>query len=201
MNILRNLPAALSSLAILFILALPFQSTAQSKYSTNGTGKVVVSGTSNIHDWKLTSAKGTCTGTFTVDGAGALTSISGLSFSVSVSTLKSEHGSQMDNNAYKAMGAEKNPNITFSSSNATITPKGGNTYSISAPGKLQISSGTKDVTLVATGKVNADKSVSIDGSYNLVTTDYNVKAISIMLGAIKTSPKVTVNYSLVMKPQ
>lgn len=148
----------------------------------------------------MESGKGTCSGTFTLDAAGALTAISGLTFTMPVSTMKSEHGSQMDNNAYKAIGVDKNPNITFSSNAATVTPKGGNTFSISAPGKLQISSATKDVTLVATGKVNPDKSVTIDGSYKLVTTDYNVKPISIMLGAIKTSANVTVSYSLIMKP-
>jgi hypothetical protein len=34
-----------------------------------------------------------------------------------------------------------------------------------------------------------------------VTTDYNVKAISIMLGAIKTSANVKIDYTLVMRPQ
>ena len=193
------MPKVLSAFIILIIVLLPSQLVAQSKYSTNAA-KITINGTSNIHDWKMVSATGTCSGTFTVDGAGALTGITGLSFSVPVSTLKSDNGSQMDNNAYKAINASKYPNITFSSSSATVTPKGGNTFTISAPGKLQISSGTKDVTLVATGKVNADKSITIDGTYKLVTTDYNVKAISIMLGAIKTSANVTISYSLIMKP-
>jgi hypothetical protein len=48
--------------------------------------------------------------------------------------------------------------------------------------------------------VNADKSISLDGIYKLVTTDYNVKPISIMLGAIKTSANVSVSYVFVMKP-
>jgi hypothetical protein len=72
---------------------------------------------------------------------------------------------------------------------------------VTAPGKLSISSGTRDVTLVANGKVNADKSLSLDGSYKLVTTDYNVKPISIMLGAIKTEAGVNIKYSFVAKPQ
>jgi hypothetical protein len=120
---------------------------------------------------------------------------------VNVTTLKSEKGTTMDNNAYKAMVSEKYPAIKFSSASATIQNKGGNTFTVTAPGKLSISSGTKDVTLVANGKVNADKSLTLDGSYKLVTTDYNVKAISIMLGAIKTSANVNIKYSLTAKPQ
>jgi polyisoprenoid-binding protein YceI len=120
---------------------------------------------------------------------------------MTVANLKSTHGSTMDNNAYKAMASDKYPTIKFNSSSVTVKSNGGGNYSITAPGKLSISSGTKDVTLVATGKMNADKSISINGSYALVTTDYNVKPISIMLGAIKTSANVTINYTLTMKPQ
>lgn len=194
----RSIPA-LCSLFLFLLLALSSQ--AQTKYTSGGNAKIVINGTSNIHDWILQSSKGNCTGTMQVDGAGNLTGIQGLNFTMAVQTLKSEHGSQMDNNAYKAMTADKTPNISFSSESATVTAKGGGTYTISAPGKLQISSGTKQVTLLANAKMNADKSLTIDGAYKLVTTDYNVKPISIMLGAIKTSANVTINYSLVMRPQ
>jgi polyisoprenoid-binding protein YceI len=182
-------------------MALPGLSEAQVKYASNSSVKIIVDGTSNIHDWKMESSKGTCSATFTLDASGNLTAANGLTFSVAIASMKSEHGSQMDNNAYKAMAADKYPNITFNAASATITSKGAGNYSISAPGQLQISSGAQNVTLVANAKVNADKSISLDGIYKLVTTDYNVKAISIMLGAIKTSPKVSVSYVFVMKPQ
>jgi len=106
----------------------------------------------------------------------------------------------MDNNAYKAMAADKYPNLRFVSTTGTVKANGGNSYTLTVPGKLTISSGIKDVTLTATCKVNADKSVSISGSYKLNTNDYNVKPISIMLGAIKTSPDVTINFSMNVKP-
>jgi hypothetical protein len=173
---------------------------SQVKMGSNST-KVVIEGTSNIHDWTMTSNTGSTSGTWTVDAAGIPTALTNLSFIVNVTTLKSEKGSTMDNNAYKAMAAEKYPAIKFSSTSATIQSKGGNAFTVTAPGKLSISSGTKDVTLVANGKVNADKSLTLDGSYKLVTTDYNVKAISIMLGAIKTSANVNIKYSFTAKPQ
>jgi hypothetical protein len=187
-------------LLLLLSMALSGLSEAQVKYASNSSVKIIVDGTSNIHDWKMESSKGTCSATFTLDASGNLTAITGLTFSVAIASMKSEHGSQMDNNAYKAMAADKYPNITFSAASATVTPKGGGNYTISAPGRLQISSGVQNVTLVANAKVNADKSISLDGIYKLVTTDYNVKPISIMLGAIKTSANVSVSYVFVMKP-
>jgi hypothetical protein len=188
-------------LLLLLSMAMNGLSEAQVKYASNSSVKIIIDGTSNIHDWKMESSKGTCAATITLDASGNLTAINGLTFSVAIASLKSEHGSQMDNNAYKAMAADKNPNITFNAASATITSKGGGNYTISAPGKLQISSGAQNVTLVANAKVNADKSISLDGIYKLVTTDYNVKPISIMLGAIKTSANVSVGYVFVMKPQ
>jgi hypothetical protein len=191
---------SLKSFILLIGLLLPGLLHAQA-YTSNGAAKIVVEGTSNLHDWELTSTTGTCTGSFIMDGSGNITGLNNLGFAMSVNTLKSTHGSTMDNNTYKAMDAEKYPTIKFSSASATVKSNGGGNYTITAPGKLTISSGVKDVILVAAGKMNSDKSVIINGSYKLVTTDYNVKPISIMLGAIKTKADVTVNYTLTMKPQ
>ena len=168
---------------------------------TRGTnaGKIVIEGTSNIHDWVMTSSAGNFSANIVTDAAGVPTSISNLSFQVSITSLKSQKGSTMDNNAYKAMAADRYPQIRFSSTAASIKPGAGGAFTVTAPGKLAISSGEKDVTLIAVGKVNADKSITFDGSYKLTTTDYNVKPISIMLGAIKTSPDVKIVYNLTVK--
>ena len=203
MQVMRTIQKKLEqigSLLLVIFLLIPGAAFTQVKMGSNST-KVVIEGTSNIHDWIMTSTSGSTSGTWTVDAAGIPLALTNLNFIVNVTTLKSEKGSTMDNNAYKAMAADKYPAIKFTSTSATIQPKGGNAFTVTAPGKLSISSGTRDVTLVASGKVNADKSLSIDGSYKLVTTDYNVKAISIMLGAIKTSADVNIKYSLVAKPQ
>lgn len=189
----------LGTLLLVIFLSLPLMTIAQVKMGANNT-KVVIEGTSNIHDWTMTSNSGSTTGTWTVDANGVPTALTNLNFIVNVTTLKSEKGSTMDNNAYKAMASDKYPAIKFTCASATIQAKGGNAFTVTAPGTLSISSGNKQVTLIANGKVNADKSLTIDGSYKLVTTDYNVKAISIMLGAIKTSPNVNIKWNLTAKP-
>ena len=192
---------------VFFVFLLPLLmsflplSLSDQNYSASNNVKITVLGTSNIHDWTLVSEKGNCTMVVQQDAAGAVTGMSNLNFTLPVNTLKSEHGNTMDNNAYKAMEASKYPNVSFKSSSVTVKPNGANSYTVTAPGKLTISSGAKDVTLTGTCKVNADKSVTITGSYKLKTTDYNVKPISIMLGAIKTGADVTIQYSLTAKPQ
>ena len=192
----------LSSLVIILscFQILSFRVQAQATYVTQSVN-TVIEGTSNIHDWELISPKASCTMQLTIDASGKLTGISGVQYVIQVNTLKSKHGSQMDNNAYKAMNAEDHPTIRFTGAAGTVKPSGAGVYAVSVPGKLSISSGSRDVVLTATLRVNADRSVTIDGAQKLKTTDYNVKAISIMLGAIKTSPDVTVKFNMNVKPQ
>lgn len=130
------------NLMILIALIIPAILTAQ-PYTTYGAAKIVVEGTSNIHDWTLTSNYGTCTGAVEMDGSGNVSALNNLGFVMTVTNLKSTHGSTMDNNAYRAMAADKYPHIKFNSSSATLKANGAGSYTITAPGKLSISSGTK----------------------------------------------------------
>ena len=183
----------------LFVLILQ-GGNAQTAYSASGSVKTTIYGTSNIHDWEMSSPNGTCSFSLNMDAGGNLTGVSNVNFQMAVKSLKSKHGNQMDNNAYKAMAADKYESIRFQGSGGTVKGSGGN-YTLTVTGKLNISSGTQNVTLTANCKVNADKSVTVDGSYKLNTNDYNVKPISIMLGAIKTGENVTIKYNMVAKPQ
>ena len=179
---------------------MSFRVPAQTTYGSQ-TVNTVIEGTSNIHDWELISSRGSCTMLLNLDATGKLTGIGNVQYVIQVNTLKSKHGSQLDNNAYKAMNAEDHPVIRFSGTNGSVKPAANGMYAVTVPGKLSISSGTRDVVLTAMVKVNADRSVTIDGVQQLKTTDYNIKAISIMLGAIKTSPDVTVKYNMNVRPQ
>jgi hypothetical protein len=200
MNQMKSYRSAFYLFVLSGILLINVAVQAQTSYGTQ-TMNTVIEGTSNIHDWELISPKATCTMQLSMDAAGKLTGISNVQYSIQVNTLKSKHGSQMDNNAYKAMNAADHPTIRFTGVSGTIKSAAAGTYVVSVPGRLTISSGSRDVVLTATLKVNADRSVTVDGAQKLKTTDYNVKAISIMLGAIKTSPDVTVKFNMNVKPQ
>ena len=196
-----NAAKMLSILILPLLMSFLPLSLADQAYAANNNVKITVNGTSNIHDWDLVSEKGTCTMSVDMDASGAISAFRNLNFTVPVNTLKSKHGDKMDNNAYKAMNASAYPSVTFKSASVSIKNSGANTYAVSAPGKLTINNVTREVTLTANCKVNPDKSVNVTGSYKLTTTDYNVKPISIMLGAIKTGAGVTILYNLTAKPQ
>jgi polyisoprenoid-binding protein YceI len=79
-----------------------------------------------------------------------------------------------------------------------VKPAGPN-YFLTAKGRLTISNVTKDVVLTATGVMNADKSITYSGTYQLKMTDYNVDPPSLMMGAIKTGDLVTVKFNLLLR--
>src|SRR5271167_3747565 len=88
-------------LSLLFSLSIfSLKAGAQIQYSGTTT-TLLVSGTSTLHDWTMTSAKADCTATFDFDATGHITGLRALNFTTPVQSLKSDH-TAMDNNAYKA---------------------------------------------------------------------------------------------------
>lgn len=186
---------------ILIAVMFPAPCRTQTPYTAGGAVTTTILGTSNIHDWEMVSRKGDCYLTLRMDAAGVLTGVGHVRFSVPVNSLKSEKGTQMDNNAYKAMDEANHPTIRFEAGTATLrTAAGGGAYGITVDGRLSIGSVTRDITLSAIARVNPDRSVTIEGSHPLLTTDYGVKPISVMLGAVRTSEKVTIRYVMTLKP-
>jgi len=157
---------------------------------------VRLTGTSTLHDWEMKAAKGSSEVAFVLDPAGKITSISRLSFTLPATSLKSEH-TAMDNNTYKALNTDKNPNISFVLTSGTVTQTGGDNYQLNCVGKLTIAGTVKETDLVAVGKYNpADKSFTVTGVKKMKMTDYNVKPPTVMLGAIKTGNDIAISYNL-----
>lgn len=177
-----------------FSLILFIGASAQVKYSSKSMA-LTVSGTSTLHDWDMKSAVGTFEGNFTLNAAGAITAVNGISFSTKGESLKSGHDA-MDKNAYKALKIDKAPVITFSSNAATITNLDATDYSVKSTGKLTIAGTTLDAEIVATCKVNADKSITVMGSKKISMKEFGMAPPTFMMGTIKTGNDVTLKFDL-----
>jgi polyisoprenoid-binding protein YceI len=188
---------AIALTAILLLLSVFNIINAQLTYQTSGPVKIRIEGTSNIHDWEMNAEQGNSTAVFVTDGKGTINGLASLSFTMPVESLKSEH-TAMDKNAYKAMHTDKFNALTFSVLTASIKPSGSN-YLVYAKGRLTINGVGRDVDVLAICTVNVDKTISVNGSYKLKMTSYNVTPPSIMLGAIKTGDDITVKFNLLFK--
>lgn len=168
-------------------------SFSQVKYVTKGSFSVIVSGTSTLHDWDMKSSTGSFEGLFTVNAAGAITAVSGVSFSITAESLKSGKSS-MDKNAYKALKTDKAPTVTFSANNCSVTAIDASNFLVKSNGKLTVAGKTLDTEMNATCKVNADKSINIMASKKISMKDYSMEPPSFMLGTIKTGNDVTLKF-------
>jgi hypothetical protein len=177
-----------------FSLILFIGVSAQVKYSSKALS-LTVSGTSTLHDWDMKSAIGNFEGNFTLNAAGAITAVNGLSFTTKAESLKSGHDA-MDKNAYKALKSDKNAVITFTSNTATITNLDASDYSVKSTGKLTIAGTTLDAEIVATCKVNADKSITVMGSKKISMKEFGMAPPTFMMGTIKTGNDVTLKFDM-----
>ena len=181
---------------LLFIafVQLAVASVAQVKYYAKDDLQIVVSGTSTMHDWDMKTSKGESSATVTLDASGRLSGLTALNFTVPAETLKSNHKG-MDKNAYKALKTSDHTTISYTLSSATIGADG----NIQCLGKLSIAGTTLDADLAATGKVNADKSISVKGSKKISMKEFNMKPPSFMLGSVTTGNDVTVQFNLTLR--
>lgn len=195
---LANMPTLVAAMGMLIGgLLLSTVSNAQTKYQSVGGVKLVIEGTSNIHDWDMNSKQGSCSAEFLFAPTGHLAGLSSLQFSVPAESLKSNKKA-MDNNTYKALNTSKHSTISFTASSASVRPNGSG-FILTTRGNLTISGVTRVVDLTAHGVMNADKSITYSGTYKLKMTDFKVTPPSIMFGAIKTGDAVTVKFDLILK--
>jgi len=194
----HGLTIAVLSIFLLLISSKTF-SQSQVKYSVKDNLSLVVDGTAPGHNWSMQSTVGNCDAIFVLDNkTGHISGISSLSFITPSKGLKSKHGSMMDNKAYSALKADKNANISFILSSATITTSDGINYNIKCAGKLTIAGVTKETEITATGKLNADKSISVIGSKKISMKDYGVEAPTFFM-VISTGNDVTLTFQLTLK--
>lgn len=159
---------------------------------SNENTKVVVKGTSSVHDWECVSEKANFSAEVEV-ADNALQNLTALSFNVEAESLKSGKGS-MDKNVYSALKTKKNKEIVFHMT--SLEGIQGNEVTVN--GQLTIAGATKDVVLKATADVSGEE-VTFKGEYTLNMTQYEVEPPTAMFGAITTGEEVTIVYEFTAK--
>lgn len=179
----------------LFSLTFTFnhQVSGQTTYHVADGSKIIVAGTSTLHDWTMQADK------FNVDAAATvkadqIVSLSALTFSLPVVNLKSKEKS-MDTRAYKALKSDEFKDITFKLTNAVVVPE---QKVIKATGILTISGVSKTISFPVEYHVT-NGIVSLKGSKGIKMSEYGIKVPSFMLGAMKTGDDLKINISLNLK--
>ncbi len=184
-------------IAVLFVILFPLGLMAQSVYKLTPATDVFVKvyGTSNVHDWTMTSTGIESQGVFKFNSKDELVGLSGFSFAVQAKSLKSGKSS-MDDRTYKSMLANEFPKIVYQLKTAVVNPLAPNKFQLQTTGNLTIAGATQLIAMNVIATINADQSITCTGSEKLKLTDYKIQPPSFMLGAMKVGNDLTIKFDL-----
>ncbi len=191
------------SLALgLFAAALSAITPGSDVPLTIGSGKLTITGTSNVHDWTASTAAVRVTKVQLAPQATGVAlweevvkpgALETFDIAVAAATLKSPKDG-LDKNMYKALKTSQYADVTF---RLTRMEAGATPGTLKARGVLTIAGVARDVVLDLKTQPK-DATLIVKGELPLVMTDYGVVPPKAMLGMIKTHPKVTVTFEIVL---
>ena len=162
--------------------------------------RVSIAGTSNIHPFtasttdvrmsRLVVAPADGDRLQTAVKAGA---VEAFEIAIPAATLTSPKEG-LDKNMHKALKVAQFPEITFT---LARTEAGTAPNVLKAIGMLKIAGVEKEVTFDLKTAVNAS-TITVIGEVPLLMTDYGIKPPTAMLGMLKTDPKITVTFEVVL---
>jgi len=163
-------------------------------YNISKDYTVTIKGTSNLHDW--TETVGTVSGNGTVNwNSDKSFNLDAMSISMTVRSIKSTEGSVMNNNTYKALKADADPEITLKLNNPvkSIHPISNGT-SILANVNLTIAGVTRTINMPVNIYMQEQQKLIVEGSQTINMTDYGIKPPTALFGALKTGNAITISF-------
>lgn len=177
------------------ILSAHLISTADVPFRLDGTAsKMVISGTSSVHDWEVEVAEFNCDAAVTTNESGT-ENVSNVSVVCEVKNVKSDN-KIMDGKIYKALEGDKHPKITFKSAeNISVSAKA----TTKIKGQLSIAGKTQEVELPFTLDNTSNSTVKISGKMPVKMSDFGIEPPTAMMGALKTGDEVVIHYDITLQ--
>lgn len=180
----------------LFIgIALIFMSAdtaVKNTYTLSKAYSVSIHGTSNLHDWDETVKTVTGNGVINWNADGSFDLVA-MNIKMDVHSIKSTEGSTMDNNTYKALKADSNPEITFVL-NTPVKSIAASGHSITAKINLSVAGVTKTVDMTVNATASGHGNVTFEGSKTIKMTDYGIDPPKALMGVLKTGDDITIHF-------
>lgn len=167
--------------------------TIQNIYTLDKGYAVTINGTSNFHDWdeKVQSVAGNAIINWYGDKSFSLASFT---IKMEVHSIKSSEGGAMNNNTYKALKADNNPEITFILSNPIMVKASAPENNFSAKGDLTVAGVTKPVEMQVKLSMQNKDTLVFEGDQKIKMTDYGVSPPTALFGTLKTGDDITIHF-------
>jgi len=166
------------------------------KYNLSKDYSVSIHGTSNLHSWdeSVEIVLGDAVVNWNDDGS---FDIAAVNIKMNVLSIKSDMGSIMNSNTYKALKADQNPEVFFK---LTIpvksTPAGSKEWKVAAKGNLTIAGVTKSVDVNVKISVRENGILAIEGLQTIKMSDYSIDPPTALFGTLKTGDEITINFKV-----
>jgi polyisoprenoid-binding protein YceI len=177
-------------LSIGSICAIPIKNV----YILSKDYAVTIHGTSNLHNWDESVKTVTGEGAVNTNSDGSY-DLEAINIKMEVHSIKSDMGSIMNNNTYKALKADENPQIIFAlSSPAKSIQINTVEKTVSIKGNLTIAGVTRPVNMQVKIVMQAQGKLLFVGSQVIKMSDYDIKPPTALLGTLKTGNEITINF-------
>lgn len=183
-------------LSVLSIVVMYATARAQETFKINApASKLLVSGTSSIHDWEMKASGFSCEASIQMD-ENSVASITAVNFSCPVEGIKSDN-KIMDGKTHKALNSAKYPEIKFQFAK-------GNTVNVSGQksnlkGDLIIAGQKKEVDMIFSIVGENQNEIMVKGEVPLKMSDFGIEPPTAMMGTLKTGDEVLIKYELTLQ--
>jgi polyisoprenoid-binding protein YceI len=184
-----------SFIASLGLICLAASSTlfAQNLFKNTPDSKIIVRGTSTLHNWSMETQIFDCTVSVNeILNDQAL--VDQIAFSLQVENLKSDI-SGLNKNAYKAL---KTDEIQFHSTQSDPVQISANQVSGTIAGDLTVAGTTRPISFPFEGKINNENELETLIIYKINMKDYNIKPPT-FFGILKTGANIEVIIQLKLR--
>lgn len=185
-------------MSVLLMLPAIFVYGQQQTYVFH-SGEIEVSGFTNNYNWKMKTDSVECQGLIIMVNR-QLIAINSLSFAVPVKKLTSPN-TYMDRIAHRTLKSYPFDKIYFRYVKAEVSGwDDKDQYMVNASGNLSIAGITQAISMNLIATVINDGTICFSGSHNLKLSTYKVIPKKTLMGSMKTSDDVQVNFIIGMKP-
>ena len=156
---------------------------------------VEITGTSTLHDWKVTSPGTQEVPTQLSFNLEDQNQIIEFGFKVPVDSMDGGRGSSMNTKIFDAFQSSKHPFVHYQQNQpATLTETSEQgVFAITSVGILSMAGVDKPITVACTGNIK-NGTLIIAGNKDLKISDFGMVPPSAMFGQIKTNDNVVVNF-------
>ncbi len=162
--------------------------------------RLQLEGTSTLHDYSFATSdiRGSARGDSASPG-GNSNPISHLTIRIPVKNIKSGE-EKMDRNMYESLRAEDFPEILYRLDEATEDrdSSGRDTLLLRTRGKLSVAGKEKVIEMDVRMVKQADGTIRVRGTKELLMTDFGIEPPSFMLGVLQTDDQVSIKFDVLL---